>query len=241
MQKSHSECLGGPQANPGAVAIRPSHTPVAVPPPPRQGARSQRGRTSRLPWAAYNRARAHPCQKSIGCKSLFLKSPPSLILASTSVYRRELLARLKIPFECQASGVDESPQFGETALALGARLARSKADAVAAGRPNACVIGSDQVAVLDGRERGETVMGKPGSVARCIDQLLQCSGRTLAFVTAVAVVHRADSFLSEFIDTTRVAFRDLDRAAIERYVARETPLDCAGGFKSEGLGISLCE
>jgi len=84
-------------------------------------------------------------------------------------------------------------------------------------------------------------MGKPGSVARCIDQLLRCSGQTLSFVTAVAVVRQADSFLSEFIDTTRVAFRDLDRAAIERYVAREAPLDCAGGFKSEGLGISLCE
>lgn len=172
---------------------------------------------------------------------MFLKSPPSLILASTSVYRRELLARLKIPFECLASGIDESPGVDETALALVARLARAKAHAVAADRPDACVIGSDQVAVLDERERGETVMGKPGSVAGCIDQLLRCSGQTLSFVTAVAVVRRADSFLSEFIDTTRVAFRTLDRATIERYVAREAPLDCAGGFKSEGLGISLCE
>ena len=172
---------------------------------------------------------------------MFLKSPPPLILASTSVYRRQLLARLKIPFECQAPGVDESPRIGETALALVVRLARAKADAIALSRPDACVIGSDQVAVLDERERGETVMGKPGSVADCIDQLLRCSGQTLSFVTAVAVVHRADSFLSEFIDTTRVAFRTLDRATIERYVAREAPLDCAGGFKSEGLGISLCE
>jgi 7-methyl-GTP pyrophosphatase len=172
---------------------------------------------------------------------LFLKSPPSLILASTSVYRRELLARLKIPFECQASRVDESPRFGETALALVARLALAKAQAVASSRPDACVIGSDQVAVLDEPERGETVMGKPGSVASCIDQLLQCSGKSLAFVTAVAVVRRTDAFLCEFIDTTRVAFRDLDRTAIERYVAREAPLDCAGGFKSEGLGISLCD
>ena len=172
---------------------------------------------------------------------MFLKSPPSLILASTSAYRRELLARLKIPFECQASGVDESPRFGETALALAARLARAKAHAVAVGRPDDCVIGSDQVAVLDGHEGSETVMGKPGSVASCIHQLLRCSGRTLSFVTAVAVARRADSFLSEFIDTTRVTFRELDRAAIERYVDREAPLDCAGGFKSEGLGISLCE
>jgi len=172
---------------------------------------------------------------------LFLKSPPPLILASTSIYRRELLERLKIPFECQASGVDESPRFGESALALVARLARAKAHAVAVGRPGACVIGSDQVAVLAGREGGETILGKPGSAANCVGQLLQCSGRTLSFVTAVAVARRADSFLSEFIDTTRVAFRELDRAAIERYVAREAPLDCAGGFKSEGLGISLCE
>ncbi len=172
---------------------------------------------------------------------MFLKSPPSLILASTSAYRRELLARLKIPFECHAPGVDESAGVGETALALVARLARAKALAVAAGRPDACVIGSDQVAVLGERERGETVMGKPGSVASCIDQLLRCSGQTLSFVTAVAVVRQADSFLSEFIDTTRVAFRNLDRATVERYVDREAPLDCAGGFKSEGLGISLCE
>ena len=172
---------------------------------------------------------------------MFLKSPPSLILASTSVYRRELLARLKIPFECLAPGVDESPQPGETANALVARLARAKADAVARGHPQACVIGSDQVAVLNEGSRAEAVMGKPGSVANCIDQLLRCSGRTLSFVTAVAVVRSADSFLSEFIDTTRVAFRDLDRTAIERYVAREAPLDCAGGFKSEGLGISLCQ
>jgi septum formation protein len=172
---------------------------------------------------------------------LFLKSPPALILASTSVYRRELLARLKLPFECQASGVDESARFGETGLALVVRLARAKADAITMGRPDACVIGSDQVAVLDERDRGETVMGKPGSIASCIDQLLRCSGRTLSFVTGVAVVRRTDSFSCEFIDTTRVVFRDLDRAAIERYVAREAPLDCAGGFKSEGLGISLCE
>jgi septum formation protein len=172
---------------------------------------------------------------------LFLKSPPSLILASTSVYRRELLARLQIPFECEAPGVDESPHFGETAPTLVARLARAKANAVAVSRPDACVIGSDQVAALDEGARQEAVLGKPGSVASCIDQLLRCSGRTLSFVTAVAVVRQADSFLVEFIDTTRVAFRRLDRAAIERYVARESPLDCAGGFKSEGLGISLCE
>jgi septum formation protein len=84
-------------------------------------------------------------------------------------------------------------------------------------------------------------LGKPGSVANCIDQLLRCSGRTLSFVTAVAVVRHRDSSLFEFIVSTRVSFRALDKAAVEHYVARESPLDCAGGFKSEGLGITLCE
>ena len=172
---------------------------------------------------------------------MFLKSPPPLILASTSAYRRELLARVKIPFECVAPGVDERPQPGENALALVARLARAKARAVALQRPDAWVIGSDQVAVLlDGTQK-EHILGKPGSAANCIDQLLSCSGRTLSFVTAVAIVRHSDASLSEFIDTTRVTFRTLDEATIERYVARESPLDCAGGFKSEGLGITLCE
>ena len=103
------------------------------------------------------------------------------------------------------------------------------------------MVGSDQVAVLDEQPGVEAVLGKPGSVANCIEQLLRCSGRTLCFVTGVAVARMQDSFLSEFIDTTRVAFRELDRVTIERYVAREAPLDCAGGFKSEGLGIALCE
>ncbi len=172
---------------------------------------------------------------------MFLKSPPSLILASTSVYRRELLERLEIPFEWQAPGVDESPRTGEAAHDLVIRLARAKADAIAAGRPEACVIGSDQVAVVDDGEGREFVLGKPGSAENCIDQLTRCSGRTLSFLTAAAVVRHADSFLSEFIDITRVTFRKLDKTSIERYVAREAPLDCAGGFKSEGLGISLCE
>jgi septum formation protein len=172
---------------------------------------------------------------------LFLKSPPPAILASTSVYRRELLGRLGIPFQWQAPGVDESQRTGEAAHDLVTRLARAKAAAVAAGRPEACVIGSDQVAVLDEGDGRETVLGKPGSDVNCIAQLMRCSGRTLSFLTAVAVVRSEDSFLAEFIDTTRVAFRRLDRPSIERYVAREAPLDCAGGFKSEGLGISLCE
>jgi septum formation protein len=172
---------------------------------------------------------------------LFLKSLPPLILASTSVYRRELLGRLQIPFESEPPGVDETAEAGESALALVARLALAKARAVAQRRPDAWVIGSDQAAVLQGAAQQSTILGKPGSAAKCIEQLLACSGRTLAFITAVALVRQRDSRVAEFADTTRVAFRALDRATIERYVERESPLDCAGGFKCEGLGITLCE
>jgi septum formation protein len=172
---------------------------------------------------------------------LFLKSPQPLILASTSRYRRELLARLRIPFESLAPGVEETRQLGETALALVTRLAQAKAAAIAAQHPDAWVIGSDQAAVLPSTVADEVIMGKPGSVDACIEQLLACSGRTLSFVTAVALTRHRDGALFEFIDTTRVSFRALDRTTVERYVACESPLDCAGGFKSEGLGISLCE
>ena len=170
-----------------------------------------------------------------------MKSPQSLILASTSAHRRALLARVQIPFECVAPGVDETPHPDEDAVALTTRLARAKACAVAVQRPGAWVIGSDQVAVLRDAGRDTRIMGKPGSAAHCIEQLLACSGRTLAFVTAVTLTRHADASPAEFVDTTRVTFRALDRATIERYVERESPLDCAGGFKSEGLGITLCD
>jgi septum formation protein len=172
---------------------------------------------------------------------LFFKSPPALVLASTSAYRRELLGRLYLDFECIAPGVDETRHEGEPALDLAVRLARAKAGAVAARCPDAWVIGSDQVALgLDGSQR-QMILGKPGTVARCIEQLLSCSGRTLTYLTAVAVLRHRDGASFEFVDTTRVAFRVLDASAVERYVAKESPLDCAGGFKSEGLGIALCE
>ena len=142
-------------------------------------------------------------------------------------------------FSCVAPGVDEAPYPDERAAVLVARLARSKAAAVAARQPNAWVIGSDQVAVLD--EAGaQSIFGKPGTAARCIEQLQSCSGRTIEFLTAVAVMRQADG-MTEFVDSTRVRFRELDLATIKRYVTKENPLDCAGGFKSEGLGISLCE
>jgi len=122
-----------------------------------------------------------------------------------------------------------------------ARLARAKAVAVALQHPDAWVVGSDQVAIRADASVGELILGKPGTEARCIEQLRGCSGQTLSFVTAVAVVRHAGRSAHEFIDTTRVIFRILDDGDIARYVAREAPLDCAGGFKSEGLGITLCE
>jgi septum formation protein len=160
-------------------------------------------------------------------------------LASTSRYRKELLGRLGLTFSCIAPGVDEAARPGEAPIALVARLARAKASAVAAQQANAWVIGSDQIAVLG--SSGAEALGKPGTEARCQEQLRSCSGRTVEFLTAVAVMRQQNDALIEFIDTTRVTFRILDQATIERYVAKEHPLDCAGGFKSEGLGISLCE
>ena len=171
---------------------------------------------------------------------MFLKSPHPLILASTSKYRRELLARLHLPFSCIAPGVDEAIRRGEQPLALAGRLARAKAAAVALQHPDAWVIGSDQVAALAG-SGGELILGKPGTEARCIEQLRSCSGSTVTFTTAVAVVRHNGHAVHEFIDTTRVTFRRLDEETIARYVALEAPIDCAGGFKSEGLGIALCE
>ena len=169
---------------------------------------------------------------------MFLKSPPPLILASTSRYRKELLGRLGLTFSCLAPGVDETAHPGEAPLDLVARLARAKASAVSAQQPNAWVIGSDQIAALD---RDQAPLGKPATTARCQEQLRSCSGRTVEFLTAVAVMRQENNALIEFIDTTRVLFRVLDPSTIERYVAKEQPLDCAGAFKSEGLGISLCE
>jgi septum formation protein len=172
---------------------------------------------------------------------LFLKSPPALILASTSRYRRELLERLGLGFSCLAPGVDEAPKSGEQPLAMVARLARAKAAAVATLHPQAWVIGSDQVAVRIDDLGKEWVLGKPGTESRCIEQLQACSGRTLSFITAVALLHDESGQSFDFIDITRVVYRKLDRRTIERYVAREQPLDCAGGFKSEALGITLCD
>ena len=156
-----------------------------------------------------------------------------LVLASTSIYRRELLARLRLPFDAERPEVDETPLPGEAPVALVARLALAKAAAVSTRRPAAWVIGSDQVAELDGAP-----LGKPGGRDRAIAQLEAMAGRAVAFRTAVAVVGPGGRQLAA-LDTTTVHFRTLSRDEIARYVDAEQPFDCAGSFKSEGLGIAL--
>ena len=159
-----------------------------------------------------------------------------VILGSTSRYRRALMERLHLPFDVQAPEVDESALPGETPAALAARLALAKAQAVAERFPEAVVIGSDQVADLDGK-----ALGKPGDHARAGAQLRRMSGRTLVFQTAVAVVCRATGFVQQDLAPVRVVFRELGDDAIERYLRIEQPYDCAGSAKSEGLGIALLE
>lgn len=161
-------------------------------------------------------------------------SQRKLILGSTSVYRRELLARLRIPFTVESPHVDETPIPGEAPAALARRLALAKAQAVAQRFPDCVVIGSDQVADLDGQ-----ALGKPGTHARAVTQLRQMSGRTVIFQTAVAVVCQQSGFCQEQLAPVKVTFRALDDEEIESYLHAEQPYDCAGSAKSEGLGIAL--
>ncbi len=164
-------------------------------------------------------------------------TPPAtapLILGSTSRYRRELLQRLGLPFEAVAPRVDETPQPGETPAALAERLAQAKADEVAARHPGAVVIGSDQVAELDG-----VAIGKPGTHERAVEQLRAMRGRSVVFHTAIAVRHGDFSALRRVPVTVR--FRALSDAEIETYLRAEQPYDCAGSAKSEGLGIVLLD
>jgi septum formation protein len=159
-----------------------------------------------------------------------------LILASTSRYRRELLERLRLPFDVRAPAVDERPHHDERPAALALRLALAKADAVAGDDAEAVVIGSDQVADLDCR-----AIGKPGDHERATAQLRSMRGRTVIFQTAVAVICRASDFRAVELVPVTVRFRDLTDAEIERYLRAETPYDCAGSAKIETLGIALLE
>ena len=159
-----------------------------------------------------------------------------LILASTSLYRRELLGRLRIPFEGAAPQVDETPLPGEAPRSLALRLALAKAQAVAVQFPQAVVIGSDQVADLDGQP-----LGKPGQHDRAVAQLQSMRGRVVIFQTAVSVVCQASGFADTQLASVKVQFRELSDAEIEAYLQAEEPYDCAGSAKSEGLGIALLD
>jgi septum formation protein len=160
----------------------------------------------------------------------------ALVLGSTSPYRRELLTRLRIPFTVTSPEVDETPQAGESPRNLALRLALSKAQAVAALHPEAVVIGSDQVADLDGQP-----LGKPGEYAKAVAQLQRMRGQVVIFQTAVSVVCLANGFEDTQLAAVKVKFRELSDAEIEAYLRAEEPYDCAGSAKSEGLGIALLE
>ncbi len=162
----------------------------------------------------------------------------SLILASCSPYRRELVQRLGARLTCVSPDIDESARPGEAISAIVSRLARDKAHAIAVHMPGTLVIGSDQAADLDGR-----ILGKPGNAQAARDQLAACSGRSVTFHTAVCIVDTRASaaHVHAGIDVTHVVFRTLDAAEIRRYVEIDNPVDCAGSFRCEGLGIALFE
>ena len=159
-----------------------------------------------------------------------------LVLASTSIYRKQLLERLGLPFETARPEVDETPLPGETPVATAERLALEKARAVASHFPNALIIGSDQVA-----HRGDIRFDKPGTTERAIAQLREMSGNAIVFHTAVCLFNSATGQSQLEGVPVEARFRELSEAEIIRYVERERPLDCAGSAKSEGLGISLLD
>jgi len=160
----------------------------------------------------------------------------SLILASTSRYRAELLGKLGLEFSARAPGVDEMAEPDESPERLVRRLAEAKARAVGVASGPALVIGSDQVAVC-----GTETLGKPGTVAGARAQLARLAGREVRFLTGLCLLDTVTGTVQIAVDTTRVMFRPLSAVEIEHYVEREMPLDCAGSFKSEGLGIALFE
>ena len=165
-----------------------------------------------------------------------LPGRPALILASTSRYRRELLGRLRLAFEVMSPGVDEAARPGESPAALAERLSRAKAAAIAALRPTAVVIGSDQVCEVEG-----IALGKPGTHERAVRQLERLSGRRAVFHTSVCVVRRDTAYERHEAAPVVVRFRRLDAAEIEHYLRVEQPYDCAGSAKCETLGIALLE
>ena len=161
---------------------------------------------------------------------------PTIVLASSSRYRRELLAKIVSNFATSNPNIDESAKDLESPSELALRLAIEKAEALADEFPNALIIGSDQVAQL-----GNQALGKPGSRERAIEQLELCSGQRVFFYTGIALHNSARGVTESFLDCVEVKFRELSATEISHYVERESPLDCAGSFKCEGLGITLFE
>jgi len=157
-----------------------------------------------------------------------------LLLASSSPYRRELLARLRLPFTCSSPDIDESRQGDEAAETLVKRLAEQKARALAGTHPAHLIIGSDQVAVL-----GEQILGKPHTFDKACAQLLEASGTSVTFLTGLALLNSATGHCQVDCVPFTVHMRELDLATIQRYLRAEEPYDCAGSFKAEGLGVSL--
>jgi septum formation protein len=160
----------------------------------------------------------------------------NLILASSSVYRRQLLERLTADFSVAPADIDETPLAGEDPAALAERLAAGKAAAIADAYPDALIIGSDQVAACAG-----TALGKPGNHENAAQQLALCSGREVEFFTAVCVVRESSGFSRTHTDRTVVRFRDLAPDEIDSYLRKDQPWNCAGSFRSEGLGVVLFE
>ncbi|MCV4268799.1 Maf family protein [Pseudomonas capsici] len=159
---------------------------------------------------------------------------PSLLLASSSPYRRELLERLRLPFVCKSPDIDESRHPQESAIDLVQRLAREKAQALASDFQDHLIIGSDQVAVL-----GDRILGKPHTFERALEQLSAASGTTVTFLTGLALLNSRTGHCQVDCVPFSVHMRNLDRDSIERYLHAEQPFDCAGSFKAEGLGVSL--
>lgn len=157
-----------------------------------------------------------------------------LVLASTSPFRRELLAKLGLPFDTAAPNTDESPFCNETAHDLVARLSEDKAASLSARFPNALIIGSDQVAVLNGQ-----IIGKPHTSENAVKQLQASSGNKVTFLTGLCLINARTNHRQHAVEVFHVHFRHLNNAQIDRYIEREQPLNCAGSFKSEGLGITL--
>ena len=163
-------------------------------------------------------------------------SSPPILLASGSRYRQGLLDRFLDDYETVSPGIDESRQAGEEPVAMAARLARQKSEAVSSKNPEALIIGADQLAVLE-----DDVLGKPGDHQRAVEQLLQASGNVVHFLTAVCVLDPVTRGRYEHVDETRVRFRDFDRRLADTYLHHDQPYDCAGSFKIEGAGFVLFE